>query len=83
MIAAARVVLAVQATALEFGPNAGATVGELHVRPNSRNTIPGEVRFTIDLRHPDDNVLSKMDDSRCGEIGHATGAAKCRFGLLG
>jgi N-carbamoyl-L-amino-acid hydrolase len=28
--------------------------------PNSRNTIPGKVFFTIDLRHPEDKILSKM-----------------------
>ena len=29
--------------------------------PNSRNVIPGEVFLTIDIRHPDDDVLTKMD----------------------
>jgi N-carbamoyl-L-amino-acid hydrolase len=32
----------------------------LEVLPNSRNTIPGEAFFTIDLRHPDDAALSNM-----------------------
>ena len=30
-------------------------------RPNSRNTIPGQVFFTVDFRHPDDAMLSAMD----------------------
>src|SRR6201988_4049043 len=38
-----------------------ATVGFLQVSPNSRNTIPGRVFFTVDFRHPDDAVLSAMD----------------------
>ncbi len=29
--------------------------------PNSRNVIPGEVRMTIDMRHPDPAVLRAMD----------------------
>lgn len=41
-------------------PEGRATVGMLEVQPNSRNTIPGEVFFTIDLRHPDDAALSNM-----------------------
>jgi N-carbamoyl-L-amino-acid hydrolase len=36
-------------------------VGELHVEPNSRNVIPGEVRFSIEFRHPDANVLDRLD----------------------
>jgi N-carbamoyl-L-amino-acid hydrolase len=33
-------------------PYACATVGFVQVRPNSRNTIPGRVFFTVDFRHP-------------------------------
>ena len=43
-------------------PYACATVGMLQVHPNSRNVIPGRVFFTIDLRHPDDAVLARMDE---------------------
>ncbi len=30
-------------------------------RPNSRNVVPGEVFFTVDLRHPDEAVLDEME----------------------
>src|SRR5262249_4071117 len=30
-------------------------------RPNSRNVVPGEVFFTIDLRHREDAVLERME----------------------
>jgi N-carbamoyl-L-amino-acid hydrolase len=33
------------------------TVGKMHVWPNSPNTVPGRVQFTIDLRHPDGALL--------------------------
>ncbi|HHH31195.1 MAG TPA: Zn-dependent hydrolase [Polyangiaceae bacterium] len=61
LVGAARVVDAVNEVGLEHSPLACATVGLLQVFPNSRNTIPGRVFFTIDLRHPDDDTLSTMD----------------------
>ena len=33
----------------------------MQVSPNSRNTIPGRVFFTVDFRHPEDAVLTQMD----------------------
>jgi beta-ureidopropionase / N-carbamoyl-L-amino-acid hydrolase len=30
--------------------------------PNSRNVIPGRVFFTVDLRHPEDEVLAQMNE---------------------
>lgn len=38
-----------------------ATVGLIENRPNSRNVIPGEVFFCVDLRHPDEAVLETME----------------------
>ncbi len=43
-------------------PGAVATVGLIENKPNSRNVIPGEVFFCVDLRHPDDVTLQKMED---------------------
>jgi N-carbamoyl-L-amino-acid hydrolase len=42
-------------------PSAVATVGLIENRPNSRNVIPGEVFFSVDMRHPDDAVLDVME----------------------
>ncbi|MCJ8337333.1 MAG: Zn-dependent hydrolase [Pseudomonadales bacterium] len=61
LLGAARIVDKVNQIGLSNAPLACATVGLLQVFPNSRNVIPGEVFFTIDFRHPDDAVLSKMD----------------------
>ena len=42
-----------------------ATVGECHVEHGSRNTIAADLRFTLDLRHPDDAVVdAAIDDLR-------------------
>jgi beta-ureidopropionase / N-carbamoyl-L-amino-acid hydrolase len=38
------------------------TVGRFEVRPNSPNTIPDRVLFTVDFRHPDAAVLARLGD---------------------
>jgi N-carbamoyl-L-amino-acid hydrolase len=60
LVGAAHVVTAVNGIGHGNQPFACATVGMLNNSPNSRNTIPGSVFFTVDLRHPEDSVLSKM-----------------------
>ena len=61
LVASARMIDAVNRIGLANQPNACATVGFVRVSPNSRNTIPGQVFFTVDFRHPVDAVLTKMD----------------------
>jgi len=61
LVGAARMVEAVHSIGLHHAPLACATVGFMQVSPNSRNTIPGRVFFTVDFRHPDDETLSEMD----------------------
>lgn len=39
------------------------TLGRWHVGPNSINTIPGEVEFTIDVRCVDAQVLARFDEA--------------------
>ncbi len=59
MVGAAYVISEVNKIGNSF-EHACATVGLVQCSPNSRNTIPGKVFFTIDLRHPQDETLSKM-----------------------
>ncbi len=40
--------------------DARATIGQLHANPSSRNVIPASIDLTVDLRHPDEQVLEKM-----------------------
>jgi N-carbamoyl-L-amino-acid hydrolase len=61
LLGAARVIDAVDTIGREFAPGAVATVGLIENRPNSRNVVPGEVFFTVDLRHPQDDVLEQME----------------------
>ena len=60
LVGASRIVQAVNRIGLDHLPRACATVGQLVVKPNSRNTIPGQVAFSVDFRHPDDERLSSM-----------------------
>lgn len=61
LVGAARVIESVNSIGLNNAPLACSTVGMINSYPNSRNVIPGEVFLTIDIRHPEDEVLSKMD----------------------
>ncbi len=61
LVGSARMIDLVNRIGHEFQPGACATVGFIQSQPNSRNTIPGRVFFTIDFRHPDDARLSGMD----------------------
>jgi len=63
LVGAARLIDQVNRIGLAHQPNACATVGLLQVFPNSRNVIPGQVFFTVDFRHPDADVLAKMDQA--------------------
>ncbi|WP_282610633.1 Zn-dependent hydrolase [Pelagibius sp. Alg239-R121] len=60
LLGASKVVAAVNDIAMKHAPNAVTTVGLMQVSPNSRNTIPGEVFFAVDLRNPEDEALSAM-----------------------
>lgn len=59
MVGASSVITAVNKIGNTY-QHACATVGLVQCSPNSRNTIPGKVFFTIDLRHNEDEILSKM-----------------------
>ncbi|MGE5202923.1 MAG: Zn-dependent hydrolase, partial [Acidobacteriota bacterium] len=78
LVGAARMIDAVNRIGLAHPPYACATVGFAQVSPNSRNTIPGRVFFTVDFRHPEDAVLTAMDKelrAACKEIAERIGLA--------
>jgi N-carbamoyl-L-amino-acid hydrolase len=51
----------VVACAHRHPPHGRGTVGMVHVHPNSRNVIPGRVKFSIDLRNASDALCDAMD----------------------
>ena len=63
LLGAARVVEAVEQIAQANAPLAVGTVGSMEVRPNSPNVVPGEVFFTVDLRHPEATTLDGMEQT--------------------
>jgi N-carbamoyl-L-amino-acid hydrolase len=50
----------VVASALRHGPDGRGTVGMVQVHPNSRNVIPGQVKFSIDLRNSTDALVDQQ-----------------------
>ena len=50
----------VVASAMRHGPHGRGTVGMVQVHPNSRNVIPGQVRFSIDLRNSTDALVDEQ-----------------------
>ena len=45
----------------KIGPDARITIGSIITKPGSINTVPGQVEFTIDIRHPKKDALHEMD----------------------
>ncbi len=76
LLGAARFIDRIEAIATAHAPLAVGTVGQVEVRPNSRNVVPGEVFLTVDLRHPEEAVLDMMEhalrqalDDVCAPLG--------------
>jgi N-carbamoyl-L-amino-acid hydrolase len=62
LVAASKVIVALDAIAREQAPYGVTTVGEIRIAKPSRNVIPGEVGFTVDMRHPDGAVIDAMEN---------------------
>jgi beta-ureidopropionase / N-carbamoyl-L-amino-acid hydrolase len=58
---AAALMQEVVACAGRHPPHGRGTVGMVQVHPNSRNVIPGSVKFSIDLRNDNDALCDAMD----------------------
>ncbi len=60
LLGASRMIEAIHQVGMNHLPGV-ASVGLIENRPNSRNVVPGEVFFTVDLRHPDEKILDQME----------------------
>lgn len=60
LLGAARMIDLIDRIAREQGDGAVGTAGFAQVHPNSRNTIPGQVRFSVDFRHYSQAVIDTM-----------------------
>ncbi len=60
LVGAARVIDLVDRMMRARGEDGRGTVGQLVVLPNSRNVVPGEVRFSVEFRHPDAAEIDRL-----------------------
>lgn len=60
MGAAAAMIAAMIEHGHAFDADARVTVGHIACQPNSPSTIPGKVRFSIDIRHPSQPALQRL-----------------------
>lgn len=61
LVCAARIIDLVDRLMRARGEDGRGTVGQLLVSPNSRNVVPGEVRFSVEFRHPDEAEVGRLD----------------------
>jgi N-carbamoyl-L-amino-acid hydrolase len=61
------------------GRDARLTVGFIETLPGSPNTVPGRLRFTVDIRHPDAEVYGALRE----EVNRLVHAALGRHALAG
>lgn len=73
LVGAARLIDRIEGIALEHAPSAVGSVGLIEVQPNSRNVVPGHVFFTVDFRHPQDDVLDVMERKLLAAIDEMAG----------
>ena len=78
LLGASRMIEAIHQVGLSHLPGV-AIVGLIENRPNSRNVVPGEVFFTVDLRHPDEAVLDKMESGLPRGAGADCRASEAEF----
>jgi N-carbamoyl-L-amino-acid hydrolase len=81
LVAAARVVTLVDELMRARGEDGRGTVGFLQIAQPSRNVVPGEVRFSVEFRHPEDaeiRALAQTFPERARALVAATG---CRLDL--
>ena len=81
LVAALPLMQAVERIALAEAPHARGTVGYVQVHPNSRNTIPGRVTFTVDFRHPDAGGLARMEAALAEAVARARAAGRIEVAL--
>ena len=61
MTAAAEAIVKIQKNCIDFGEPAVLTNGIIHAEPASKNIVPGEVYFSIDLRYHTDEGMAELE----------------------
>jgi N-carbamoyl-L-amino-acid hydrolase len=76
-----RIMQEVVAIANRYPPYGRGTVGMVQVFPNSRNVIPGEVKFSIDLRNVNDELLNTMHNDIMAFVEKTAGESGLKISL--
>jgi N-carbamoyl-L-amino-acid hydrolase len=69
------------AIANRYPPYGRGTVGMVQVFPNSRNVIPGRVKFSIDLRNVNDELLNTMHEEMSAFVQRTSGESGLKITL--
>jgi N-carbamoyl-L-amino-acid hydrolase len=77
----AEVLPALYAAAEQRGRDARLTVGIIETSPGSPNTVPGRLRFTVDLRHPEARQYAALKEE-AGRLVHAALARRALNGSM-
>jgi N-carbamoyl-L-amino-acid hydrolase len=81
LVAAAKVVTLVDELMRARGEDGRGTVGWLSIPQASRNVVPGEVRFSVEFRHPDDAQIQGLAASFPAQAKALVEAQGCRLDL--
>ena len=57
---AAKLIQIIRDTIIDRNSEATATVGRMDIKPNSINCVPGEVVFSVDIRHSDNAIKAHL-----------------------
>lgn len=82
MQGAAKLMQMVVALANDYAPHGRGTVGMVQVHPNSRNVIPGQVRFSVDLRASSDADVDVMAERFASQAQQAMADMGLRMSLV-
>ncbi|WP_026791765.1 Zn-dependent hydrolase [Pleomorphomonas oryzae] len=78
MAVAVAIIAQLQATVMPADVNARLTVGRLTLTPGAVNVIPGEVVFSIDLRHPSGAEIDRLETEITSMVSEAAESGGCQ-----
>lgn len=74
LVTAAKMIADLNRLARESDEGTKVTVGRMSVEPNVSNCVPGEVTFTVDIRHYDDEIRNRTIEMVKDRLGTLAGA---------
>ena len=78
VLAAVEIVSRLEAEALDEADALRFTVGRFIAKPGAPNTVPSHAHFSIDLRHPENSEIARMDALIRNVPGEVAARRRCR-----